>query len=706
MSDRGEIVCSTRFSKNFAKLALADRRRVHEAIRKLLENPRHRSLQAHQMQVTKDIWECYVTHRMRLIFETPPDRSLRLWDVGHHHIVDAATESQFSDTVTFAPWQPSLVPEADVEEAIPGFTPDPAWAQPPDESGDLPPLTESSLALLPATHLRFYGVPAALVPDVQSAVDIEQVAGLPVAVQQRLLDVLTNPDLENMLYDPDLLLYRTTLDSIEGFCEGRIKKLMLNLTPPQQQCVANTHSGMLVLRGTAGSGKTTVGIYRAIERAKQGRRVLLLTFTNSLVEALQSLVSEIEGDIPANLTILTVDSCLWQVTQRLAGHPLAMVKEEQVKTCMRDAIAQVPGAQGLRGRDGGQFLREEIETVILARGLTTWEAYRDAARTGRGSPLGHVQRRVVWDVSVAYEQLRQRAKCNDWHSVARTLLGHPTDIPPDQCYDDIIIDETQDVTLVKLRAVARLLRPTVATPDAAGATFWLLTDAAQTIFTSGVWWQESDLGPTIHRLYLRRNYRNTRQIAEIAAQLLAHNTERARDISPVQPQRTARNGPRPTIVTCATTEEQAQWVRTRLLELCDGSDLRFSDCAIVGRTNKLCERVAAALDGARIPHSERAALLENTVKVLTFHNAKGLEFPVVFVVGVDGDKIPNPAALRERDDEAKAREIERERALLYVALTRAADMLYVLTLADKPSPFLSELGAGVQQEATTPLSAP
>jgi superfamily I DNA/RNA helicase len=77
------------------------------------------------------------------------------------------------------------------------------------------------------------------------------------------------------------------------------------------------------------------------------------------------------------------------------------------------------------------------------------------------------------------------------------------------------------------------------------------------------------------------------------------------------------------------------------------------------------------------------------------HAAKGLEFPVVFVTGCEEGLIPFRHGNADRDDEAE------ERRLLYVAMTRAREQLY-LTLARKrrihghrehrkPSPFLRDI---------------
>ncbi|RWZ58196.1 ATP-dependent DNA helicase PcrA [Halobacillus fulvus] len=63
----------------------------------------------------------------------------------------------------------------------------------------------------------------------------------------------------------------------------------------------------------------------------------------------------------------------------------------------------------------------------------------------------------------------------------------------------------------------------------------------------------------------------------------------------------------------------------------------------------------------------------DSVKLMTIHTAKGLEFPYVFVVGMTESILPNVRALRER----KERALEEERRLAYVAVTRAEKELYL-----------------------------
>ena len=66
------------------------------------------------------------------------------------------------------------------------------------------------------------------------------------------------------------------------------------------------------------------------------------------------------------------------------------------------------------------------------------------------------------------------------------------------------------------------------------------------------------------------------------------------------------------------------------------------------------------------------------VSLMTIHTSKGLEFPVVFIVGMEDGLFPIARAVRSMSDS----EIEEERRLCYVGITRAKEILY-LTLTQK-----------------------
>ena len=88
---------------------------------------------------------------------------------------------------------------------------------------------------------------------------------------------------------------------------------------------------------------------------------------------------------------------------------------------------------------------------------------------------------------------------------------------------------------------------------------------------------------------------------------------------------------------------------------------------------------------------------ENMVKLMTAHTAKGLEFPIVFIVGLEENIFPHFLSLRSKTDN----ELEEERRLFYVSMTRAKERLYISnaeqrslfgkTVTNNPSRFLKEI---------------
>lgn len=82
------------------------------------------------------------------------------------------------------------------------------------------------------------------------------------------------------------------------------------------------------------------------------------------------------------------------------------------------------------------------------------------------------------------------------------------------------------------------------------------------------------------------------------------------------------------------------------------------------------------------------------VRLMTLHAAKGLEFPTVFLCGVKSGTLPLESQGRPAD-------IEEERRLFYVGMTRAREEL-ILTTAPEPSPFLDELPDTVTHESARP----
>ena len=120
----------------------------------------------------------------------------------------------------------------------------------------------------------------------------------------------------------------------------------------------------------------------------------------------------------------------------------------------------------------------------------------------------------------------------------------------------------------------------------------------------------------------------------------------------------------------------------------------FAADAPGGTLADFLERVALVADSDQVPaEGERGG----QVTLMTVHTAKGLEFPVVFVTGMEDGTFPHQRSLGDEN------ELEEERRLAYVAITRARERLYLTRAAVRsawgtpqempPSRFLDDIPA-------------
>ena len=101
----------------------------------------------------------------------------------------------------------------------------------------------------------------------------------------------------------------------------------------------------------------------------------------------------------------------------------------------------------------------------------------------------------------------------------REQLSTLQDQPVASGFDDIIVDEAQDLRSVDLRVIQQFVAPSPAKSEGAVHSVMILADAAQTLYSRGFSWKQAGIQARGHTVILRKNYRNTRQVAEAAAHL-------------------------------------------------------------------------------------------------------------------------------------------------------------------------------------------
>ena len=108
------------------------------------------------------------------------------------------------------------------------------------------------------------------------------------------------------------------------------------------------------------------------------------------------------------------------------------------------------------------------------------------------------------------------------------------------------------------------------------------------------------------------------------------------------------------------------------------------------RMEDFLERISLLESTDTVKKKDLKKVKDNIVNLMTIHMAKGLEFDAVFVVGVNDGLLPHQMSYHNES------EIEEERRLMYVAMTRARRELY-LTFYHLPSRFLSEIPSGLTE---------
>ncbi|WP_439566645.1 UvrD-helicase domain-containing protein [Gloeocapsopsis crepidinum] len=517
-------------------------------------------------------------------------------------------------------------------------------------------------------------------------------ANIPDAVRNRLFDCITAPNFDRVLDQPSFVT--GDADALLRFKEGDLLGFLLKLNPEQEKFVtwAIKASGPTLLKGSPGTGKSTVALYRTREILQQLQangvhrpRILFTTYTNALVTFSEQLLQQLLGNNVQFVEVKTADALMYAQVCAATGQPKIATNKDLLKLIRQaigDAIATLEGnvlqqqAQRLTlQRLQPEYLLEELTEVIDARGIDTLEAYQATPRIGRSIPLNKIQRQAIWNLRQHCNRAIASQGIETWAQLRSRALSI-WQSQPTLLYDAVIVDEAQDLSPVALRFLVQLCRE----PN----RLFVTADANQSIYGSSFRWSEvhQSLSFVGRTGILKINHRTTKEIAEAAHSYLQEGKLDEDDIQ----QQYIHTGPSPAVRAvsdrAAEGELLAQFCRTAAREF----RLGLSACAILVPTEKIGKNIAGQLSylgiAAQFMTSKDLNLNYNGVKVLPIKAAKGLEFPIVAIAGfLDSySAIPKGTPM-----EASAEILTRERRSLYVAMTRAMRALLVIVPAQQPS---------------------
>jgi DNA helicase IV len=441
-------------------------------------------------------------------------------------------------------------------------------------------------------------------------------------------------------------------------------------TPEQALVVDNDEPGYWLIRGAAGSGKTTTALLRLKFLVRYWRdrredlgiagpvRVLVLTFNRTLRGYIEELsLEQIQAGPEVDLEIATFGS--WSST--LLGQ---VILDRDARGARLNELAsnEFPWRP--------EFLAEEVD-YVLGRWLPANRSeYLSAERTGRG-PVPRVDRplreRLLGQVIEPYEVWKRERGVGDWSDLAVQLAENRLTTP----YDVVVVDETQDFSANQIRAIANHLSEEFV------CTF--VRDTTQRIYPNFFTWREVgvEFGPQGSRSRrLRRNYRNTRQIAAFARPLVdgieALEDEAIPDFTGCE-----RDGDRPKVLR-GLYSEQLDWAIPYLRSDAVGPEdtVAFLHPRGGGWFKELRQRLNSEdLSWTSLTREVEWPQGDERIALCTMHSAKGLEFDHVIILGYNAEVI----WYREEEN---ASSIDLQRRLLAMAVGRARKGL---VLGYKPS---------------------
>jgi DNA helicase-2/ATP-dependent DNA helicase PcrA len=482
------------------------------------------------------------------------------------------------------------------------------------------------------------------------------------------------------LSETDSALFNSTSDMGPGLSPG---------DESQDRAVTSRAPALAVVAGPGG-GKTLVLVRRAAWLIQTGlarpEEVLMTTFTRKAAEDLAPRLAAVLPGLGRAVKITTL-------------HGLA---HEFLKTARPDwSLAPA------------DFLTDLLKRTARPAGLTPAALTNLISLAKNRQKPDQLPARALESYQAALTERRL------WDFDDLILLAAPPTARP---FRAVLVDEFQDLSPAQFDFLARLLGP--AGPDRPGA-LTVIGDPDQSIYSfRGA---DPDLADRLAALpgglttvTLSANYRSTSTILKASESLWPQADRPGR--------RAARGetGPEITRAVLPTAGGEAAYVVKRLtahlglLKLGLGASnrqdaefmpgLNFGDIAILFRLRALGPPVAEALTAAGLPWqmcgddpltaADHLDWTADKISLLTMHAAKGLEFKLVFVIGVEAGLCPYLRPAREAPENSPDPEPE-ERRLFYVALTRARDRLYLTraarrrlygqTLAGEPSPFWSAL---------------
>jgi len=465
---------------------------------------------------------------------------------------------------------------------------------------------------------------------------------------------------------------------LETLLNSPLDQWRVFLHPLQRKIVETNASGPMRVLGCAGTGKTVVAMHRAkflSEKVFTNKddRILFTTFTKNLAADIFCGLQQIcSPDLLKRIEVINLDAWTHHYMEKMNYHfNIIDYDPKHQDELWEQALVLKPNDLQL----SDQFYRDEWEQVIQAQNIVSMEGYLRASRVGRGRRINLLERKKLWPVWEEYRALLNEGnfcEIQDLYRDAAVLLSkmsHPQ-------YRSVIVDEAQDFSNQAYQLIRAIL------PEGRNDIF-IVGDAHQRIYGRQASLGKNGIKITGRSKKLKVNYRTTAQTYHFASSVLTgldfDDLDGQEDI--LGKCQSVTTGPKPSVFVFHSIEEEQQKILSLINNL-HSSNVSFGSICLTCRSNDLLEKYMCFLEKQNIPchkiSSSSSLDARDRLQIATMHRVKGIEFDYMIIASACDKIIPPNHILDAQENNVDRQNVfQRERSLLYVALTRARKEVFL-----------------------------
>lgn len=561
--------------------------------------------------------------------------------------------------------------------------------------------SDSVFASMPDEKLLKIGVPQESIARVKTIKDLDDLdkldSVLPEDAFENIYNILDGENIDNVISaieegqahnNGDKLLsdnnrrrfVEITDDNVlQDIISQGMDKWQIFLHPSQRKLVGADYKGTIKVSGGAGTGKTVAALHRLKHLCENpDAHVLFTTYTKTLSVNIAEAIEKLK--VPKQrYTLNNIDRVLLDIAEKYKikdGYKVLDYSgdDESLKLWREVLETEVTEFDE-------KFLYDEYIDVIVYYGNKDVKQYMMQPRIGRTKALSRKQRVEIWKLVEKYVALKQERRVVDrlelFNETTNYLNEHG--IHP---FTNVIADEFQDFSNPELKFLRALV------PVGRNDLF-LTGDPIQRIYT-GRKINFSAAGINVRGVRSRKlkiNYRTTEPIRRVAISVV-----KGVDYDDMDGGKETMNGyvslihngekPVYRIVDDATEEvnQVVAWLKD-----CTDNGIKPSEICIAAPSMNLLKGLQSRFhhDGTeyRVLKGAQKQGTTGGVDLCTFHSLKGLEYRVIILIDVNERNMPSKVKdgypFSGMDKVEQKEYLSAKRSLLYVAMTRARQLVYI-----------------------------